>query len=89
MVTIMLQNLEKKGLTAIWNLNKKRPFTILNSGILATLKAMLEKLATCELALIDFTHKQCSRFSRFYFLSAKDVFHLICHGLFKELISHN
>ena len=49
-------------------------------GILAALKGRLEKLVTCERALTEFTHKQCSRFPRFYFLSAKDVFHIICHG---------
>ena len=45
-------------------------------GILAALKGMFEKLVTCERALTEFTHKQCSRFPRFYFLSAKDVFHI-------------
>ena len=54
--------------------------SVILSGILAALKSMLEKLGTCERALIDFTHKQCSRFPRFYFLSAKDVFHIMCHG---------
>ncbi|KAL5253857.1 hypothetical protein ACHWQZ_G013584 [Mnemiopsis leidyi] len=49
-------------------------------GILVALKSLLEKLETCERALIDFTHKQCSRFPRFYFLAAKDVFHIMCHG---------
>lgn len=59
------------------------------SEMTALLESLCESLEICWKAATRLVDEKRERFPRFYFLSTKDVLHVICNGLYTIAFSFN